>query len=546
MRRTVSEVTAVYGCKTDYSFEEKGNLVLPRQAEARERSADSVVAGREKRSNDRKSNKMNHFLCFLQDYLPDSWKKAIVSFGLAGVVGVTGTASGCITQDKKPPVIQHYEIAKLAGEDEIIDLKVKTLDDKAVEQVYIQFDNEKKILKKVNSKKNGGEEAEWETSFKLPPKNYSFSIIAKDRNNQTTHNDNILVLNKNFGIYLPQLKSLAYDGIDENERAFIDSLQTMGDEFIKWVIKNKYLFEDKKIMPLEVNALREPDKFLQQLFDYNISEIGKIDLELANELKKLPDFKTIEIKDIEALEDMVALAPYKSVGGISFESMFNEGIKDKRKYSTPIQALIWSLYDHDKEYLDKKPWETEIRWVGQVDDLQKFVKYVWMKSSESNKFASERWKDFDEVADRLNSPMLIATYMKDNFSYIADPYVFQSPEKTFRERGGACSDTGMFGLYLLIRNGYEYDNFEIYKNNAAVILAAYEGDYFGAVSVGSAIKGHVVTLYIKNDLFYIIDIDVMQGPFSTIKDAVNATYRNWETYEFRDINANITKKVKRK
>lgn len=206
---------------------------------------------------------------------------------------------------------------------------------------------------------------------------------------------------------------------------------------------------------------------------------------------------------------------------------------------------MWILYDHDKEYLQTKPWEREIRWKGKPAALLKFVKYIWVKSSESNNFASDRWKEFDEVADRLNSPMLIATYMASNFSYIADPYIFQPAERSFKIKGGACSDRGMFGLELLLRNGYEYDNFEIRKNNAAAILVAYEKrDSFDRI-VREKDWGHVTTLYVKDGLFYLINMSRIEGPFNTIEEAATSTYRNWETYEFRDINAGITKKVKR-
>jgi len=603
---------------------------------------------------------------YWRDYIPTSWKKALISGALAGTVGLsvacakhepvpppiitptppitapapTPAPSPVPIPVDNPPQILSYDMPQEVNAGQEFLGTATATDDYGIERVYVVFRNSEK-LETTMEKADG----EYKASLKLPSKGeYWYSIGATDTKGQEASieekitvfpaldsdenadgltweleeklglshdkpNLNVAyALSKNLSDYVELIKPMDADGIQqEKERLAIDtaleisqlnisddlkrnniiyllskpsefldaynSLKLVSDntlkdylelgiddnlidylsflstltnkEFADYALKNKLCIQDKNLTELEKNSLKDPEKYKQQIFEYNLSEINKINPELANELMKLPDFGTVDIKDVEALEDITAFAPYESVGGITLDSMFNEGIKEKRKFCTLVQTLVWGLYDYDKRYLDKKPWDIEIRWTGNPSDLLKFLKWVWVKSSESNNFASDRWKDFNEVADRLNSPMFIATYTRDNFSYIADPYIFQPAERSFKIKGGACSDYSMFGLELLLRNGYEYNNFETHNNNAAVILTAYEKATSFEHSLQIESGGHATTLYVNDGLFYLINFSTINGPFNTIEEAVTRTYRNWETYEFRDINARVTKKVKR-
>jgi len=255
--------------------------------------------------------------------------------------------------------------------------------------------------------------------------------------------------------------------------------------------------------------------------------------ELYQELLKLPELAEIDEKDNDAVREIAYLAlrpEYKA----AFESILNEGIKNKRKYCTPLQALLWIAYDGD----------IDADYILLNYSLTKLVPNAWKNTNASENYDSNRWSNFEEVVDRLNSPYLVATYMHDNFSYFYRA-TFRPPELIFRDKGGACSNWARFSTYCLLKNGYEYDDFEVHKDNAACILAAYKGDYFGAVAIGQAIQGHVVTMYIKDGLFYTLNMGRIVGPFRGEVDAVtNGTFRGWDAYEFRDINAQVTKKVK--
>ncbi len=296
----------------------------------------------------------------------------------------------------------------------------------------------------------------------------------------------------------------------------------LSDDWQKYVIDNKLTIQDYRLTELEKQFLKEPDKYKQKIFDYNLSEIQKLNPELALELMKLPDLKQIDIKDVEALEDIVTLVPYKSVGGISFESMFNEGIKEKRKYSTPLQALVWSLYDYEKEFLQKEHWG-KVYLPGRPSELMRFVRYVWVISSESNDYRSDRWKNFDEVIDRLNSPALVYYYMSDNFSYYypgAALYMRESAYKTFLTKSGDCGNQSNFATYALRKNGYEAEN----------LFLRFRPDR----------SGHVVTLY-KDNLFYYLDTTLrghegIFGPFESKEEAIRnlANTLRISTYQIVD------------
>lgn len=115
-------------------------------------------------------------------YEPSSWKRAALNLPLAILITATGIAASGCAKDEKPPVIQKHKIPDWAVEDENIELKVNTFDDKGVKEAYVQLNNELKIpLSKVSSRKENGEKAEWKGSYKIPAGNYGYTIVAEDK-----------------------------------------------------------------------------------------------------------------------------------------------------------------------------------------------------------------------------------------------------------------------------------------------------------------------------------------------------------------------------
>ncbi len=240
-----------------------------------------------------------------------------------------------------------------------------------------------------------------------------------------------------------------------------------------------------------------------------LAELGTAYPELCRELLRLPDLEGLDDKDKKAMEDIAYLA-LNPKNRQAFESMLNEGIKDKRKYCTPLQALVWIAYDREFTAYD----------VPSNYFLSKLISDAWENTTASKNYTSDRWKSFDEVVDRLNSPKLIATYMDRNIHYDweklgrLDSY-WQSPIETFNRKKGICQDKARFALYLLLQNGYPY----------AVMFRAGKLTGFP--------NGHVVCLYRKDSKYYTndsADTTVIKGPFSTLDAVADATYPSWEEY----------------
>ena len=229
--------------------------------------------------------------------------------------------------------------------------------------------------------------------------------------------------------------------------------------------------------------------------------------ELYQELLKLPDLKEIDDKDNEAIEDIAYLAlnpNYKP----AFESMINEGIKDKRKYCTPLEALLWIAYD--KEFDGFNPLNNY--------SLTNLINDAWKNTSMSTNFASERWQDFDEAVYRLNSPKLVEIYMQNNYSYsytYGEPEGVKSAEQIFKDKKGACYDHALLLGYCLKKNGYDK------AQGMAVKFDRRVGGYF---------TGHITCVFQdpKDSLYYIIDNSGgsrVHGPFQSLEGAAKYACR---------------------
>jgi hypothetical protein len=191
------------------------------------------------------------------------------------------------------------------------------------------------------------------------------------------------------------------------------------------------------------------------------------------------------------------------------------------------------------------------------------VRFAWINSSTSQNYESDRWKDFDEVVDRLNSPNMVYVYIKDCIPYSFERSLYlrtspnlrsptMTPEEVFEKKYATCDDQSRIAQYCLIRNGYTYNDFDKYPDKAAVILQA-RNDRAGSSPSGS--HGHTTCLYIENGKFYLIDDkriersqSLIKGPYNTIEEAADVTYPDpgWNEYRFYDINMRLTKTVYRK
>jgi hypothetical protein len=176
--------------------------------------------------------------------------------------------------------------------------------------------------------------------------------------------------------------------------------------------------------------------------------------------------------------------------------MLEEGIPDKRKYCTPLEALIWILYD-------KEPGDPTI--TSLLEDPIGLTKYSWRNSSVSNNYKSDRWKNFDEARDRVNSPELINLFIFDylTFDMHRDSIHPQNIYTTYKIRRGVCRHAAALSTDFLVHNGYN-------GKNLTVLYALN--------------KGHSVsTIDTKDGIYIIVDFRgrylPITGPFKTYNDA---------------------------
>lgn len=237
--------------------------------------------------------------------------------------------------------------------------------------------------------------------------------------------------------------------------------------------------------------------------------------ELCEELLKLPDLKAMDARDKNAIENIAYLA-LNPKNKPAFESMLAEGIKDKRKYCTPLEALLWISYD--REFDGTNPLQDY--------STEKLVNDAWKNTTMSKNYTSERWRDFSEVIRRLNSPRLVALYMKSNIRAVPEPAgqdIHQSAVETFNRKEGDCEDHAMFAASCLDVNGYK----------SYVLGVRYDINQ----------SGHIVCLYNENERFFFTgdtqSLGTVKGPYSTIEEASKAIYSDWVIYNLFNLNWEI-------
>lgn len=284
-------------------------------------------------------------------------------------------------------------------------------------------------------------------------------------------------------------------GIDDNAINYILFVSSLPDkDFVKYSLETALCIKDKQLTELEKSFLKEPDTYKQQLFDYYLTEINKVNPGIAMEIPKVPDFKTIGIKQVEALEDIENLA-IKPEYKVAFDSMLNEGIPNKRKYCTPLEELTWIAYD--KEFDDFNPLRNY--------SLESLTNEAWKNTTESNNFNSERWS-YEKAKDRVNSPTLMNWFINHylTFDMKRDNVHPQGPHVTYEVRRGVCRHAAYISTDFLSHNGYDAKNITVlYAPNT----------------------GHGVSSVRQDDKIWVVvdfrgDKRPIEGPFKTYNDAI--------------------------
>jgi len=275
-------------------------------------------------------------------------------------------------------------------------------------------------------------------------------------------------------------------------------------DFAKWSTERKFLIQDHKLTDLKINCLNEPEKYGVEVLKSFITEIKSSQnfSDLGDELEKLPEVREAldksDVKTNESVEDIVysiLMSKNPELIRKNLDRILSEGIMEKRKYCTPLQALEW--YYVDREPDRDNPLENPF-----FINLKDFVTNVWRNSSISSNYKSDRWKNFDEVVDRLNSPDLVSIYTHDNIKYRSESVNEYVPARVVFERGyDDCDGFAIFQSHLLRANGYD----------AWVVGLSIE-----------TIKGHNVCGYKVGDKIRVLDVyGEKQGPFNSWEEVNN-------------------------
>ena len=281
-------------------------------------------------------------------------------------------------------------------------------------------------------------------------------------------------------------------------------------DWVKEILDRKILLQYPVPAELQERYWRDPGKEnsmkVVQFLCSKMEEAGGPYRELIGELYRLPELKNPEydtnfVKGIENIASVCLLfkAPRENI-----QAMLDEGVKGKRKYCTPLQALLW---------LGKRE-----LWDENYNPLQNYSPRLLLQKAWN--FSTNDWKDFSVVVERLNYPTAVSVYMQRLFSYSSDMVLWKqrdywaSAKEIFSKKSGDCEDHATFAAYCLAKNGYEAYGICVY------FLRPYEGA-----------DGHVACVFRDNltDQYFTIDVarnNEVNGPFKSMKEVANATATN--------------------
>lgn len=280
------------------------------------------------------------------------------------------------------------------------------------------------------------------------------------------------------------------------------------------VDKLNYVPKDKALQMRKMYH-DNPDKYLgvipalMSFFDQN----GKEFSEIAYQLGQLPEWHDkITPQEVQALDELVGVyqeIPEQFEG--AFEQMDAVGIKDVRKYNSPLQAVFWLAHDgelqsdifgdyslkktlneawpkegHDNIIFTEEEKETILKGIknpryrsqykvyfkdfdqGTINaikwDLKHENRFNWSARStiksafKRARTGDPRWGDFSTVMNRLNAPELVDHYIDEEITYERHPSSVtrcQSAGVTFSKKTGDCACAAIFGQNALSRSGYK-------------------------------------------------------------------------------------------
>ena len=188
---------------------------------------------------------------------------------------------------------------------------------------------------------------------------------------------------------------------------------------------------------------------------------------LALEAGRLPAFqREIKEKEIVALVRLTDLfenaTPEQKT---NLESLLRIGFQQSRRYSSPLEAILWTLerddYDRNKPILQLP--------------LEKLLDVAWDFSDR------RRWEDYEAVTDRLSAPELLNYYQRIRFVYESksgkrDAFTGDA-RGLFASNVGNCYDHADFAAFCLEKAGYKTSVVGVHPSQPNYhVVCQYEAD----------------------------------------------------------------------
>jgi len=197
------------------------------------------------------------------------------------------------------------------------------------------------------------------------------------------------------------LESYLKLGFNGDVLDYISHVSSLTDkDFADYAMKNKLCIQDGELTELERSFLDEPEDYLQQVYDYYMSEIGSVDSDLARELGELPYFQEVQLEDVEVLEDVLHLAGNPDNRPI-LEKLYGKGI-ERKMHSVALEALLWRGFD--REFDSDSPLEgRDLKTLTRLAQFQE--KYNRQMDKESVERPKPALKGINLLHEPLGNPM---------------------------------------------------------------------------------------------------------------------------------------------
>ncbi len=199
----------------------------------------------------------------------------------------------------------------------------------------------------------------------------------------------------------------------------------------------------------------KPANYYLSLLESNSSEAY---VQLARELRILPELSNAtelsmaDSRISRAVENLVTVVLKASRSELNdLSKILNEGIPNKRKYCTPLQAWLWVAYDRE----DYNPLRNY--------SLDSLLGNAWLLSSVSKNFTSDKWSIYEDARDRVNSPALVNWFINNYVAYDSSKSNVhpQDARLTYKIGRGVCRHGAYIATDFLAYNGYDAKNVSV-------------------------------------------------------------------------------------